>query len=235
MSTLELSHEQQTAPGIPPLEAGDHLDRETFHRRYQAMPAGVQAELIGGVVYMPSPAKTPHGRYTSGVVYWMGLYEEQTPGVETLENTSVILAEESEPQPDAALRVLASHGGQSRENDEQYLVGAPELVVEVASSSVAYDLHSKLRDYEKYGVREYMVVVVREESIRRFVRADNQLVEQSADSDGIFRSHVFAGLWLDPQALLLRDLSRLREVAEHGIASSEHAAFVKRLADVAGE
>jgi hypothetical protein len=38
-----------------PLENGDHLDQPTFHARYQAMPEHCRAELIGGIVYMPSP------------------------------------------------------------------------------------------------------------------------------------------------------------------------------------
>ena len=236
MSTVEITREQTgAATGIPFLEAGDHLDRSTFHDRYEAMPPGVKAELIGGIVFMPSPAKVPHGRHTAGIVYWLGLYEERTPGVESLGNTTVVLAEDSEPQPDAALRILVSYGGQSRENEEDYLVGAPELVIEIASSSVSYDLHSKRHDYEKYGVKEYVVIVVRQQAIPWFVRDDKQLVEQQPDSDGLFRSHVFGGLWFDSRALFDRNLRRLREVVEMGLASAEHAEFIKRLEDAAGK
>ena len=39
---------------IPPLENGDHLSRDEFERRYHAMPPGIKAELIEGVVYIPS-------------------------------------------------------------------------------------------------------------------------------------------------------------------------------------
>ena len=42
-------------PRILPLEHGDHLTREEFERRYEAMPHVRKAELIEGVVYMPSP------------------------------------------------------------------------------------------------------------------------------------------------------------------------------------
>src|SRR3712207_1018655 len=86
-----------------PLEMGDHLDRTTFHARYEAMPPGVKAELIRGVVYMPSPAKLKHGRPQGKAYVWLDAYETSTPGVEAADNTTVILAEDSEPQPDACL------------------------------------------------------------------------------------------------------------------------------------
>jgi Uma2 family endonuclease len=236
MSTVEIMRPKPAAGReVPPLEPGDHLDQKTFHERYEAMPPDIKAELIGGIVFMPSPAKLPHGRNTNKMAQWLGFYEIATPGIEVLDNTTSILADDSEPQPDAALRILESHGGQSHENENEFLVGAPELVVEVASSSASYDLHSKLRDYERYGVKEYVVVVVRQEAVRWFVHDGQQFVEHPADADGIFRSQLFGGLWLDPAALFARNLKRLREVVELGLASPEHAATVKRLAEAAAK
>lgn len=214
---------------VPPLESGDHLDQATFHERYEAMPPGTRAELIGGVVFMPSPAKLPHGRFSSRVLYWLGVYEEATPGVESLYNTTVILADDSEPQPDAALRILSMHGGQSHEDDDEYLVGAPELVVEIASSSASYDLHSKLRDYEQHGVKEYIVILTRKRDVRWFHRVNDQFVEQDPESDGYYHSKEFGGLWLDPEALFEADLSTLRAVVQTGMKSPEHAATVQAL------
>jgi Uma2 family endonuclease len=236
MSTVEIPRPKPVAQQtLPPLEFGDHLDQKAFHERYEAMPPDIKAELIGGVVYMPSPAKMPHGRNTNKMAQWLGFYEIATPGLEVLDNATSILADDSEPQPDVALRILESHGGQSHENENEYLVGAPELVVEVASSSASYDLHSKLRDYERYGVKEYVVVVVRQKAVRWFVHDGKAFVEHSADADGIFRSKLFGGLWLDPAALFARDLKRLREVVESGLASPDHAATLKRLAEAAAK
>jgi hypothetical protein len=42
---------------IPPLENGDHLTRDEFERRYEAMPELKKAELIEGEVHMPSPVR----------------------------------------------------------------------------------------------------------------------------------------------------------------------------------
>jgi len=65
---------------LPPLEPGDNLDQETFHARYLAYPEPMRAELIGGVVYMPSPLKRPHGKVHSEVITWLVLYKAATPG-----------------------------------------------------------------------------------------------------------------------------------------------------------
>jgi Uma2 family endonuclease len=236
MSATETSRQKHSVErSVPPLEAGDHLDQPTFHRRYEAMPPGFRAELIGGIVYVPARGTIPHSNCSTAITYWLGCYEGHTPGIESLKNTTVILADDSEPQPDAALRILESHGGQTRENEDEYQVGAPEFVVEVASSSASYDLHSKLRDYERYGVKEYVVIVVRQKAVRWFVHDGKAFVEHPADADGIFRSKLFGGLWLDPAALFARNLKRLREVVESGLASPEHAATVKRLAEAAAK
>src|SRR5437762_1823862 len=45
---------------IPPLKVGDRLTRDEFERRYDAMPHLKKAELIEGVVYVPSPVRQRH-------------------------------------------------------------------------------------------------------------------------------------------------------------------------------
>jgi len=148
---------------LPRLENGDHLDQKTFHARYEAMPENVKAELIGGRVYIvASPTLIPHGRPHSRLVGWLAVYQAETPGTETFDNTSTVLGEKSEPQPDACLLILPECGGQTREEDK-WLAGAPELIVEVASSSESYDLHEKRDDYARYGGREYIVYAARQQ------------------------------------------------------------------------
>src|SRR3954468_16610893 len=102
-------------PKSPPLEAGQRLDRATFHARYEAMPPDTRAELIGGVVYMPSPLRVRHGHFDSLVTTWLMLYRRATPGVQAPSNASVLLDDQGEPQPDVLLRILPSHDGQSRD------------------------------------------------------------------------------------------------------------------------
>jgi hypothetical protein len=216
---------------IPPLENGDQLDQKTFHERYEAMPEGVKAELIGGIVYMASPLKVPHGRRHSLTIALLCSYEAYTPGVSALDNTTEIMGEESEPQPDGALLILPTHGGQAQINEDDYLVGAAELLSEVASSSKAIDLGPKFRDYQKAGVKEYVVVCLRPPQVMWFVRRGDKFEPLAPDAAGIFRSEVFPGLWLDGNALLNLDGRRVLDVLQQGLATPEHAAFVKKLAD----
>ena len=213
-------------PELPPLEPGDVMDQPTFHSRYAAMPDTVRAELIGGVVHMPSPLKAKHGRSHSLLNVWLGDYWRATPGTELLDNTTFILGEDSEPQPDASLIIS---GGQTHENADGYFVGPPEFVAEVASTTESYDLHAKRRDYERWGVCEYLVLVLRQPRVVWYRRDGDRFVELTPGPDGILRSSTFPGLWLDPAAILQRDVSRLQQVLSQGLATREHTEFVERL------
>lgn len=212
-----------------PLEAGDHLDQKSFHARYEAMPSTAKAELIGGVVYMMSPMKNPHGRHTREVSFWLRTYELSTPCVEGGDGLTTILGHDSEPQPDACLYVRPENGGRVRINDDGFTVGTPELIVEVASSTESYDLHAKKRDYEAAGVCEYVVVALRQKQVFWFVLRDAGFETFEAGSDGIYRSEVFPGLWLDPQSLLDLDGRRIQTVLQQGLDSPEHAKFLRKL------
>jgi Uma2 family endonuclease len=216
-----------TEVAVCPFENGDRLTQAEFHRRYEACPEGIKAELIGGIVYMPSPLRHPHGTYhpeLSGVLW---LYKGATPGVEVGDNLTTILGDESEPQPDLALRILPEFGGQSRTNEDQYVVGPPEFVAEIAHSSRAIDMHQKRADYQDAGVREYLVLCVEEQELHWFHFKARRRI--TANGHGIYRSRVFPGLWIDRPALLGRNTSRLVEVIHQGLASREHAAFVAQL------
>jgi Uma2 family endonuclease len=214
--------------GLPRLEAGDRLNQPSFHRLYEAMPPQFKAELIEGVVIVPSPLRFEHGDIHSLMITWIGVFRAATPGVRTLDSATILLPPDNEPQPDATLIIESDRGGQTRVKDG-YLVGAPELIIEVASSSASYDLHSKYQMYEKMGVREYVVAVVQEERVRWFVSASGDFVDLSPDKDGILCSPGFPGLWLDAQALWEGDAARLLDTLNRGLASPEHAAFVEKL------
>jgi Uma2 family endonuclease len=214
---------------VPPLHEGDHLDQPTFHERYEAMPLGVRAELIGGIVFMPSPLKPRHGRMHNRIMVWVGTYADATPGTGSYDYTTAILGPQSEPQPDTFLIIEVPGRGQMREENE-YLVGAPEFIGEVAFSPEAIDLHRKRDDYERAGVKEYVVVALRQQRVYWFVRRNGVFVDLPPGPDGVLRSEVFPGLWLDPDALLRGDGRRVMEVLQQGLATPEHAAFVAQLA-----
>jgi Uma2 family endonuclease len=226
---VQPSAERTTKEKPPPLESGDHLDQKTFHERYEAMPPDFRAELVGGVVFMPSPLKRPHSRGHGLLYSWVSGYEDATPGTESHLTATTILDNQAEPKPDVSLLIVAPSHGQTREENE-YIVGPPDLLAEVASSSEAIDLHGKRLDYERTGVREYIVVALRQQRVFWFVRRNERFIELQPGTDGILRSEVFPSLWLDPQALLRVDRRRVLEVLRLGLATPEHAAFVARLA-----
>lgn len=217
--------------GIIPLHGGDHLDRETFHARYAAMPPGIKAELIGGVVYMPSPVLREHAGPTFKLALWLGTYEAATPGTQGFDNATVILSGASEPQPDLCLLVRPEYGGQTHVTEEGYIGGGPEFAVEVALSSASYDLHSKRVVYAQAGVREYLIFLPHSGRIFWLVnRGRGDFERLQPGEDGLYRSEVFPGLWLDPEALLRMDSAAILETLNRGLATEEHAAFVQRLA-----
>ncbi len=219
---------------IPLLRDGERLSREEFERRYEAMPELNRAELIEGVVHMPSPVRLDHhGSPIVDLVTWLGTYKAATPGVRGAGNCTVRLDLDNEPQPDALLIIDPARGGQARVTPDDYLEGAPELVGEVSASSATIDLTTKLRVYRRNGVREYLVWRVDDQAVDWFILRQGQYDRLPLTPDGLLKSEVFPGLWLDPAALVRFDLARVLQVVQQGIASAEHGAFVGRLGKAA--
>jgi Uma2 family endonuclease len=214
----------------PPLEPGDHLTRAEFERRYEAMPNGRKAELIEGVVFMPSPVRwVHHSSPHADLVAWLSYYRAFTPGVRVGDNATVRLDLDNEPQPDALMIIEPSYGGHVRVSPDDYIEGAPELVGEVTSSTVSYDLNTKLNIYRRNQVREYVAWRVLEQAIDWFVLEEEKYIRLPADAQGVLQSRAFPGLWLDSAAMLRSDLARVLQVLQQGLATPEHEAFVARL------
>ena len=220
-------------PGIDqitqPLVAGERLTRDEFLRRWEQLPHIKHAELIRGIVYMPSPLSFVHGRNDLSAAHWLSHYSVKTPGTQAGLNTTWLMLEDS-PQPDVYLRIADGYGGQSKLKGK-YPEGAPELIVETCVSRTAYDLGPKLDLYREAGVQEYITVLLEESKVQWRRLASGVYVMLNPSSDGIVRSTVFPGLWLDPAALLAGDGQRMLEVVDAGIAMEEHAEFVTRLAE----
>jgi Uma2 family endonuclease len=226
--SLESVQEAPSVQRIPPLENGERLTRPEFERRYEAMPHVKKAELIEGVVYMPSPVRYEgHGRQHHELSGWLLVYSASTPGVRGGDNATVRLDLDNEPQPDLLLRRVTR--GQSQIDTDGFISGAPELVVEVASSSTAYDLHQKLEVYRRHGVREYIVWRTRDNAVDWFILRDGRYERHLPDTDGIYKSETFPGLWLDAAALTRGDLATVLKVLGNGLASREHENFVAQL------
>ena len=213
----------------PPLREGDRMTSDEFLRRWEAMPELKHAELIDGVVYMPSPVSQPHSDFHILLAFWLRSYETDTPGCHSGLDSTWLMGERNTPQPDLALRVLPDFGGQSRAGGD-YPLGAPELVVEVAVSSAAHDLGAKFHLYQRQGVLEYLVALVGEKRFAWYEWIKGAFRTLELGTDGILRSRCFPGLWLDAEAFWRLDGAGVRTVLEQGLATPEHAAFVAGLA-----
>jgi len=214
---------------IPPLRPGDRLTRAEFERRWEAMPQVKRAELIDGEVIMPAAASSRHSGSHFDMIGWLAYYRYQTPGTEGHAEHSVRFDDSNEPQPDALLRIKESCGGRSRVDSEGYLDNGPELICEVALTSVAIDLGRKLHLYQRFGVQEYLVWRVADKIIDWFLLRNGRYERLVRSADRIFRSEVFPGLWLDADALTADDSQRWLAIAQRGLGSPEHAAFVAEL------
>jgi Uma2 family endonuclease len=213
----------------PPLENGDRLTREEFLRRYEAWPDWKKAELIEGVVYVATPVRFDgHGEQDAAMLAWLGVYQINTP-VRVGGNSTVSLDPDNVPQPDALMIIDPACGGQAEINVQGYVESAPELVEEIAASSVSIDLNQKFEIYRRNHVREYIVWRVLDEAIDWFVLRGDRYERLPLSDDGIYHSEIFPGLWLDPKAMVNGDLARVHKVLHQGLASPGHADFVAGL------
>ena len=92
------------------------------------------------------------------------------------------------------MRLPASHGGRSTIGATGYVEGPPELVVEVAASSAAYDLHSKRRVYARSGVQEYIAIQMYERRLDWLVLREGVYEPTDSDEHGVIRSQVFGAM-----------------------------------------
>jgi Uma2 family endonuclease len=212
----------------PGLVTGERLTVEEFLRRWEELPDLKNAELIDGVVYVSSPVSLNHGTLDILIHMWLAYYAQATPGSKGGSNSTWLMSG-SAPQPDAYLRILPSHGGQSG-NEGPLGAGAPELAVEICLTSTEIDFGPKLALYQRAGVREYITV---EQFGRRMiwrVLENGAYVAQTLPADCIVRSQVFPGLWLDVAAFWADDGAKMLAVLNAGLASQDHRDFVARLA-----
>jgi len=217
-----------TAVATAELITGQRMDVDEFLRRWEELPELKFAELIDGVVHVPSPLMLDHGSTDFTIHWWLKQYAIATPGCQGANNTTWRMLDNA-PQPDAILRILPSHGGQSRDEDK-YGAGAPELVVEICLTSTEVDFGPKLALYRRAGVREYITIeLLRKRIVWRFL-VDGKYFLQDPPGDGILRSQTFPGLWLDVAAFWADDGPKMMVALNAGLDTEEHRGFVASLA-----
>lgn len=215
---------------LPPLESGDRLSRTEFERRYNARPDLKKAELIEGVVYVASPVRIQqHAQPHQWVSTWVGVYSAATPGVFAADNGTYRMDVDNEPQPDISVWLDKKLGGGAYVSADDYLEGTPELLIEVAASTVAYDLYEKKHAYRRNGILEYLVLQVYEQVTTWYSWHKGEYREIQPDAQGVLQSVLFPGLWLDTAKFWAGDLAGVLMILQTGIGSTEHGTFVKEL------
>jgi len=198
------------------LENGDRLNRDEFEQRYTASNIK-KAELIEGIVHVaPRLRFTSHGKPHSQIIGWLVTYQSMVAGLEVGIEPTVRLDPDNEPQPDA---VLFRVDGNTQIDTDGYISGAPELIAEIAASTVSYDLHSKKRTYERNGVKEYIVWRTLDRQIDWFMLKNGKYEQLELDQSGIIRSQEFAGLWLNVNAILSNDMAAVLKTLQNGQSS----------------
>jgi Uma2 family endonuclease len=202
---------------LPVLESGDRLSRDEFHRRYCELP-NLRAELVEGVVYVSSPVRQElQGRPHMQIVTWAGTYVAQHEGVDASVDATVLLNADTEVQPDLFLFRVPAAGGSARMNENGYIEGPPQLVIEIVASSASYDLHDKLQAYQAAGVHEYVVWRTLDEQVDWFRLLDGRYVRIQPGPNGVIERDQFHGLRLNVPKLLAGDMTAvLAELAPPG-------------------
>jgi Uma2 family endonuclease len=198
----------------PILESGDRLTRAEFHRRYCQRQDIRKAELVLGVVYVGGRVPAWHGSAHASAVAWLGISQVGRSDAHVENNVTVILDDETEVQPDACLWREEPAG--PRLNEDHYLVGPPQLVVEVAASSASYELHDKKEAYRRAGVREYVAWRVLDRASDWFRLQDERYVPVEPDARGVVESVACPGLRLAVASMLADDLAAVLAELEWG-------------------
>ena len=192
------------------------------------MPEVKKAELIEGIVYMPERVRFDHGSSNASLAGWLGQYVSRTSGLFYGIHGTVRLDDRNEVQPDVMCMLPADLGGGAFVDEDDYITGPPDLVIEVCESNVSIDLHAKMEAYRRNGVREYLVHRLQDEAIDWFVLNGGRYTPLTPDK-GFLKSLILPGLWLDVNALLVDDFAKAFAAVDQGCSTDEHAAFVKRL------
>lgn len=189
---------------IPPLETGDHLSMEEFHRLWDLHPEIKKAELINGMVFVELSVSARHGEPHARAITWMGVYCASHRELQALDNATVRLGDDS-LQPDVLLR--RREHGTSLVSVDSCIEGPPELAGEISATSASFDMNAKKEVYRRGGVQEYLVWQHFEKRIDWWELREGEYVPLEPDADGVIESRVFPGLRLDVAAMVEGDMA----------------------------
>lgn len=137
---------------------------------YKTWPDGERWEIIGGEAYDMTPAPTvKHQTVIVKLLARLDRFFEGKPCKPFVAPTDVVFDEFNVVQPDVLVVC------DKNKITEANIQGAPDLVVEVLSPATSLkDRREKKALYERFGVREYLVVHPGDETVDRYRLVDGR-------------------------------------------------------------
>lgn len=170
------------------------------------MPDVKNAELIDGIVYLQYRVSAIHGMAHANLGALLCIYSKNDSNLLTASNSTVRIDDRNDAQPD--LLMMRRLGGRATIDEDDFVSGAPDLIAEIAASSVSYDLHQKKRAYLNAGVLEYLVWLTEENRIVWWRLENGDYVEIPPAADGSLESVEFPGLVIDASAVIAGDFAK---------------------------
>lgn len=168
---------------------------------YMLLEEGAPFQLINyDLIHTPSRSIL-HQTIMIKIVMIVGSFEERSndKGLWIMGPINVILDEGNVFQPDWVY-VLENR---KAEIVKDRVEGSPDLIIEILSPETAqYDLGKKKDMYEKYGVREYIIIYPIEQIVEVHVlKEDIFVLNQKTKQPGTFHSTVLNGFSVDLKEL----------------------------------
>ena len=153
---------------------------------YRLLPEGTLCEVIDNILYMSPAPKYTHQRLVLLLAKKLSNHTDTANLGEVLISPVDVYLEDlsSAVQPDL---IYVSTKNMGIMNEDGYIYGAPDLVIEVLSSDRKRDLVLKKSLYERAGVKEYFVVDPTTRKMQLFVLENNNY-KLVYDEAGLFQS-----------------------------------------------
>ncbi len=168
---------------------------------YQLLEEGAPFQLINGELIM-SPSPTPYHQILSKRIFKVidtFLEKNNLEGTFLYAPLDIYFDEENIFQPD----LLYIAGKPESELIEGRISVVPDLVVEILSPSTAYyDLRQKKDFYERFGVKEYLIIdPIRKDAELYFLENEEFILKQKGPQNGTISLNTLPGLQIDLQKL----------------------------------
>jgi len=167
---------------------------------YAKLPEGAPYQLVGGRLVMTPAPSTYHQIISMRLeVKFANFAIEKDLGMILNAPVDVYFEETETYQPD----IIFISKQRLHIIEPERVKGAPDLVVEILSSSTAYyDLRKKFKIYEKHGVREYWIVDPEGKNITIYEnRVGKFVLAQEVEEKGKVESKVISGFELEAESI----------------------------------